>query len=100
MKFQCSQCGACCRRAGSSGLMPDRGDGACIYLRENNLCDIYDERPEICNMEKMFLKRKEEFPDINFSKIDYFKLNNEVCNQMMDEDGITDLKIDLTLYDG
>ena len=32
----------------------DRGDGVCRYLTNNNLCEIYDSRPDICNVEKMY----------------------------------------------
>lgn len=49
-KFPCTKCGACCRAAGLSGLMPSREDGACLYLGEDNLCTIYDKRPEICRI--------------------------------------------------
>ena len=31
----------------------DRGDGVCIHLR-GTLCDIYEQRPDICNVEKMY----------------------------------------------
>lgn len=98
IKFQCSQCGACCRRAGKSGMMPDRGDGACIHLTKDNKCEIYEDRPELCNMERMFLKRKQEFPEI--TKIDYFKANNQVCNAFMVADKMDEsYKIDLSKYD-
>lgn len=102
IKFQCSKCGACCRRAGKSGFMPDRGDGACVYLTKDNLCSIYDTRPELCNMEKMFEKRSKEldFDARGISKKDYFKINSEVCNSMMTQDGMAkEYLIDLDLYD-
>jgi len=35
----------------------DRGDGACKYL-ENNVCSIYEQRPEICRV-KNYTKEKE-----------------------------------------
>jgi Fe-S-cluster containining protein len=31
----------------------DSGNGVCRYLK-NNLCEIYDERPMICNVEEMY----------------------------------------------
>lgn len=30
------------------------GDGRCIYLTDDNLCDIYDIRPDICNVDRMY----------------------------------------------
>ena len=98
IKFQCSQCGACCRRAGKSGMRPDRGDGACIHLTKENLCAIYDTRPELCNMEAMYLKRKEQFPDLD--KKEYFSANNIFCNTFMDTDKMPEsYRIDISKYD-
>ena len=59
-EFLCSECGACCRIAGEHGFMPQRGDGACLYLTEDNLCEIYDTRPELCNVKTMYKKKMEE----------------------------------------
>ncbi len=28
----------------------DRGDGACINLTEDNLCSIYEDRPDFCRL--------------------------------------------------
>ncbi len=28
--------------------------GECIHLTENNLCDIYENRPDVCDIEKMY----------------------------------------------
>ncbi len=101
LKFQCSQCGACCRRAGLAGFMEDRGDGGCIYLTEENMCSIYDTRPELCNMEKMWVKRNKEL-DLELrgiTKKDYFIENSQACNQMMKQDNVDKrFHIDLTKY--
>lgn len=82
--------------------MPDRGDGACKYLTDDNLCSIYDTRPELCNMEKMWVKRNAEL-DLEIrgiSKKEYFKFNNGVCNEMMEVDEIDEkFFIDLKAYD-
>ena len=56
--FDCKQCGACCKIAGMIGLIRDkegnkvgqREDGACIHLDENNMCKIYEDRPDICRV--------------------------------------------------
>ena len=54
--FKCDKCGLCCRLAGGIAALAafDRGDGVCIHLTDGNTCDIYDSRPEICNVERMF----------------------------------------------
>lgn len=70
--------------------MPDRGDGACIYLDEKNLCTVYDQRPILCNIDRMFnLREKNDLlPIKGMSKLDYFKMNAEACNSMIKEDGL------------
>lgn len=82
--------------------MPDRGDGACKYLTEDNLCSIYDTRPELCNMESMWIKRNDEL-DLEargISKKEYFKINSDVCNEMIEADALDEkFLIDLKLYD-
>lgn len=32
----------------------DCGDGTCCHLTSANLCDIYEERPEVCRVDKMY----------------------------------------------
>ena len=54
----CTCCGLCCKKIDSIQLPKqyrylDRGDGVCRYLC-NNLCTIYENRPIICNSEKMY----------------------------------------------
>ena len=83
MKFECSKCGACCRRAGMLGFMPQREDGACIHLDEDNTCKIYETRPEFCRVDKMAKKNQE-----NISKLDYFKTSSAICNIWIKEDGL------------
>ncbi len=48
MAFECWKCGACCKLAGFKAPELDRGDGACIHLTDDNLCSIYENRPDIC----------------------------------------------------
>jgi Fe-S-cluster containining protein len=101
LKFQCSQCGACCRRAGISGFMPDRGDGACIHLTKENMCSIYETRPDLCNMEFLWNKKNKEllFEEQGISKKDYFIENSKACNFMIKEDNMDEkFYIDLKKY--
>lgn len=53
----------------------DRGDGVCKYLRDSK-CEIYDNRPEICNVEQMYEKY---FAKI-YSRNEFYKLNEEACD--------------------
>jgi Fe-S-cluster containining protein len=59
MSFDCKQCGACCKIAGMIGIIRDadgnkmqREDGACIHLDDNNMCKIYEDRPDICRVKE------------------------------------------------
>lgn len=49
--WACKKCGACCRSFIVERLMPDywdKDDKKCKYINNDNLCEIYDKRPEIC----------------------------------------------------
>lgn len=54
-KFPCDQCGICCMHIDRVECLKelDRGDGQCKYLI-NHLCSIYEKRPDICNVDKMY----------------------------------------------
>ena len=49
--YNCKQCGKCCTRVDLVEQMSkyDRGDGVCKHLLENNKCEIYSHRPDLCN---------------------------------------------------
>jgi Fe-S-cluster containining protein len=66
IKWACVKCGCCCFFAGKH-LNMDRGYGACIHLTKDNLCDIYETRPDICNTK-------------NFSYSDEFRMF--ACKQL------------------
>ena len=99
MNFNCSQCGACCMKAGELGIMPSRKDGACIHLGKDNLCKIYEERPKICNLEKMFasIKKKDNF--MNLTKTEYFKIQSKSCNELQEGYNMDKkYRLDLEIY--
>ena len=62
MAWECKRCGSCCRILSSH--QPDseedraivkilnRGDGVCRHLQEDNTCEIYLIRPDICRVNK------------------------------------------------
>ena len=53
----------------------DKGNGVCRYLTVNNLCGVYDDRPIICNTEKMYSMYFKDF----FTLKDYIRKNLEAC---------------------
>ncbi len=54
--FACDRCGLCCRLIGNIPQLThfDRGDGVCCHLTDANLCDMYESRPEVCSVERMY----------------------------------------------
>lgn len=87
--------------AGLMGIMPRREDGACLYLDENNGCSIYEDRPFLCNVDKMYnLRKSADLLPAGTSKIDYFKMNSEKCNELIKSENL-DKKflIDVSRYD-
>ena len=80
MIFPCDQCGICCKHIDKIPQLKefDSGDGRCKHLLNNNLCDIYDSRPDICNVSKMY--------ELEFSKHmteeEYIGLNVKGCNEL------------------
>jgi Fe-S-cluster containining protein len=55
MRFPCIKCGLCCQSIKNVHFLAeyDNGNGVCRYLVDN-ICSIYNERPEICNVEQMY----------------------------------------------
>lgn len=77
-KFNCKACGTCCTKLNQSKIYQelDRGDGTCIYFNtKDRLCTIYDERPMICRIDKMY----ELYFKNKYSKKDYYKMNYDLC---------------------
>lgn len=78
-RFECDRCGECCRHiSGIQDLVAfDRGDGTCRHLVDNQ-CEIYERRPAICDVERMF--------ETWFSKAmtwsEYILLTNESCAKL------------------
>ena len=78
--FKCDCCGLCCRSLKKVPALADfdRGDGVCIYLRDDNLCSIYDHRPEICNVELMY----ERYFSKKYSLDEFYAMNKKVCDAL------------------
>ncbi|MFW6029502.1 MAG: YkgJ family cysteine cluster protein [Halanaerobiales bacterium] len=80
-KFNCTMCGVCCTKLNRNELYKDldRGDGICIFLNlDSKLCTIYDDRPLLCNIDKMY---KEYFYKF-YSQDEYYNLNKKGCNKL------------------
>ena len=56
MSWVCTKCGECCRHIGHIPSMKGYAgeDGACKFLGEDNLCTIYEKRPPVCNVAKVY----------------------------------------------
>lgn len=83
-KFKCDCCGLCCRHISGNIFAEklDAGDGVCKFLnRENNLCTIYENRPDFCNVEKGY---KKYFAEL-YSEEKYLQLNYEYCAKLKEE---------------
>jgi uncharacterized protein len=57
----------------------DNGNGVCRYL-VNNLCSIYENRPLICNTEKMY---RSYFREI-MTEDEFVAMNMEACIQIIE----------------
>lgn len=80
MIFPCDQCGICCKHIDQIPQLKqyDSGNGRCKYLLSNNLCAIYSERPNICNVNKMYeLHYKGEM-----SYEEYMAINIKGCKEL------------------
>ena len=82
-KFNCDCCGLCCRHINRSSLLKDfnRGDGVCKFLADNNLCKIYDNRPDFCNVEIGY----EKYFSKLYTEEEFLQLNYEACKKLKAE---------------
>ena len=100
-KFLCSQCGACCRtsmkeRGAEKHGLPIKEDGSCGHL-VGNLCSIYENRPEICNVQQTMERVVKEGKWKN--NIDFYKFVTKNCHELIDEAGLDDkFKVNLKDY--
>ena len=96
MKFLCSQCGACCKNVDKLDLPHDE-NGVCDHLdRRNNLCTIYDSRPDICKVESLYEKY---FKKLKTSKKDFYIQNTIICHYLIDKENLDEkYKIDTKEY--
>ena len=80
--FRCTQCGLCCQCI--SELLPefDLGNGTCKwYNPETHLCEIYDDRPLICNVKRIW---EEVLREKGISWKDWCDENYACCKKLQE----------------
>jgi len=56
----------------------DRGDGVCRHLDDIGLCSIYNDRPDLCDYEKVY----EKYYKGTTTREEFFAYNKNICVQM------------------
>ncbi len=102
-KFPCTGCGQCCRNMGAKmqqlrNLKPDEAfyeevqafpfvassDGSCEMLLPDGSCQVYEDRPDLCNVEFIYEKYFRE----TTSELMYNLQSTMVCNVMIKAAGL------------
>lgn len=104
LKFNCTGCAGCCKRVGqvidklTKKEFPYgvKEDGSCDQLLPDGKCNVYDTRPAICRVAKMYHvigKTK------GMTKREFFLQEAKTCNTFVEQDGLPEhFKIDLKQY--
>jgi Fe-S-cluster containining protein len=58
----------------------DRGDGICIHIK-NNLCEVYANRPLVCNTEKMY----KLYFKVTMTEKQYILNNLTICKKLAED---------------
>jgi len=82
--FPCTSCGLCCQNITNIEELKtyDLGNGTCKYFDFiSNQCRIYETRPDICRVDKMFdlVYNKE------FTLEEFYIGNAKVCNHLQEK---------------
>jgi len=82
--FPCTSCGLCCQNISNIKELEkyDLGNGTCKYFDNiSKLCTIYEKRPDICRVDKMFdLVYSNEF-----TQVEFYIGNAKVCNNLQEK---------------
>ena len=84
-RFYCERCGKCCRNLRMSSLYVnmDRGDGVCKYYDEvSRLCNIYENRPIICNVDAYY----DAYLRCKMTRKEYYDRNRKICEKLMNNE--------------
>jgi Fe-S-cluster containining protein len=81
MNFPCKRCGRCCKTLKYVPVLADydKGNGVCRHLK-GSLCEIYENRPLICNVEMMY---STFFKDL-MAEDEFIALNEVACLKIAD----------------
>src|SRR5690349_13604923 len=108
--FPCTRCGVCCKTIGrliteainatdnqnplivEIRSFPFKVNGqTCSMFIEGEGCSVYNNRPDICNIDKMYEKY---YKHTGMSLKEYYSYNAAGCNILIDESGTShDLKV-------
>jgi Fe-S-cluster containining protein len=81
--FPCTKCGLCCQNIKGIEQLKDFAleSGVCKYYDfDSKECKIYENRPEVCRVDKMYKYYKNKY-----SKEEYYKANAKVCNMLQEQ---------------
>lgn len=89
MKFKCTICGSCCKHLNiNEQFLRDRGfpysfdeTGRCEFLKPDNTCLIYKNRPDACRVDIMQKV-------LELSDKELYKIMKKGCNLLMDIDNV------------
>lgn len=85
--FPCTGCGLCCQNIDAIEELKEfnLGNGVCKYFDvTTKSCAIYDDRPDICRVDKMFEIKYSKY----FTRKVFYSKNAEVCNQLQTLHGL------------
>jgi Fe-S-cluster containining protein len=85
--FPCTSCGLCCQNISEIEELKnfDLGNGTCKHFNHiSNECNIYETRPNICRVDKMFDIKYHQ----SFTKEEFHMVNAQACNALQEQYGI------------
>ncbi len=84
--FNCTSCGACCKVIPKEALevfgLPESPSGGCGHLLPDNTCAIYETRPFICDVRKVWEMKQE------MSWEEYKKETHRACETLQQIAGV------------
>lgn len=84
-EFPCTKCGACCKLVPDHILdffkLPKAKHGGCGHLKDDNSCSIYNDRPDICNVQTMW--KKVHSKSITWDQ--YIEISLKACEKLQEK---------------
>jgi hypothetical protein len=85
LTFPCTKCGACCKNVSGLGLPVKAGTAECIALGPDNECTVYEQRPILCRVDKIY----DRMFSASMTEKDFFKMTADACNRLIEIEGMT-----------